>query len=484
MSTRKLIQVSFIHSLFFLRKISWLFSRLVAPQAKNKDLARREHILNILLIGSIVLSAFANIITWTAELFTSASEKQASSGASVQVLLILLFFLVAFWFSKHGKSLQVAYALIIVYLIASTYILFRWGADLPQGLLTYALIIVMTGVLISSKFAFLITLYCSISLLSITQSMAYQIYIPNTMWKSNILTIGDSIVSALTLFVISIVAWLSNKEIERALKRAQNSETTLRRERDNLEVIVEQRTTELRIAQAEKISQLYKFAEFGRSASALFHDLVNPLTLVSLNLNQLKKKNSKLQHENLLETQLLIKRAIQGTKKLEHFIHHARMQIRSKDTVRKFSLYHEIKKACDVLEPKRSKLNVLIHIANHKNITTVGNPFKFSQIITNLVSNAIDSYSDIEKTEKKVEITVNQIENDALVTIHDYGMGIEQSYINRIFDPFFTTKDLYHGIGIGLFICKNTIEKDFSGTISVESNKTLGTIFTLRFPLK
>lgn len=39
--------------------------------------------------------------------------------------------------------------------------------------------------------------------------------------------------------------------------------------------------------QSEKISQLYRLAEFGRISAGIFHDLINPLTAISLNLEQI-----------------------------------------------------------------------------------------------------------------------------------------------------------------------------------------------------
>lgn len=64
--------------------------------------------------------------------------------------------------------------------------------------------------------------------------------------------------------------------------------------------------------------------------------------------------------------------------------------------------------------------------------------------------------------------------------VEDRGMGIPKENIEKIFEPFFTTKNF--GMGIGLSMVKRIIEKDFSGTIKVESIENRCTMFTIKFP--
>ena len=64
--------------------------------------------------------------------------------------------------------------------------------------------------------------------------------------------------------------------------------------------------------------------------------------------------------------------------------------------------------------------------------------------------------------------------------IEDFGEGIEQKNIDKIFEPFFTTKD-ESGIGIGLSLTKDIIEKDFKGSIEAESEIGKGTRFVIKF---
>jgi signal transduction histidine kinase len=101
------------------------------------------------------------------------------------------------------------------------------------------------------------------------------------------------------------------------------------------------------------------------------------------------------------------------------------------------------------------------------------------RIITNLVKNAIQSIPN-EQEEKKVLVSVNEVENDVIITVEDNGIGIESNNIEHVFEPKFTTKT--SGMGLGLGIIKNIIE-NYKGTITFETELEKGTTFFVSLPI-
>jgi signal transduction histidine kinase len=301
-------------------------------------------------------------------------------------------------------------------------------------------------------------------------------------WRDQLPTFGDAIVYSAILFIIALVSWLFNREMERALQRARRSEAALKRQRDHLEVMVTKRTRELQRVQSEKLLQLHRFAELGRLASGLFHDLVNPLNAVSLTLNRLQHENQKVHSEE--DINRLVQRASIGAQQIETFITAARKQIQNQEILQIFSLKHEINQAIQILDYKAKTLQVTIIFNFTRDIRAFGNPIKFCQLITNLVSNGIEAYENSEKKSKKVEVDLKRIKQTAVITIHDWGSGIKPDDLPKVFDPLFTTKDFEKGTGIGLSMCKDTVEKYFHGTLQVISDKKNGTMFTVTFPIK
>lgn len=449
---------------------------LAAPRAKDRDLARGEGILNILLLSCIGLICMAVIVA-----FTNEVKGTAFKGATLEVAVIGLFFGLAYYLSRIGKARIVAYAIILLLFTSTTWGIYRWGADLPQALLTYALIVVMAGILVDSRFSFVITLLMGVSLILVT---IWQVVIQNApvpVWRYANLTLGDSFVSAVTLLAMAVVSWLFNREMERSLKRARLSELAVKRQRDQLEITVEERTAELKKIQAEKIIQLYRLAEFGKATSGLFHDLVNPLTLISLNLNALSRQ---MKNQELADAQTALNRAMSGTKRLEHFVQTIKKQIRDQTVIKKFSLNREIAETIQVLSHKAKKNHVAIRFQLTEEIHTAGDPMKFSQLLVNILANSIDAYDGINQPKKMVEISLKKIAENVELKIQDWGAGIDSENLTKIFEPLFTTKGAEKGTGIGLAICKDIIIKDLQGTYVVESQLGVGTTFIITFPLQ
>src|SRR5207245_1034752 len=129
-------------------------------------------------------------------------------------------------------------------------------------------------ILINSRFAFILTSLIGANLFALSFMQMHHVYAPRLYWKHQEYNLADGIVRYITLTIIALVSWLFNREMETALIRAQLSEKALREQRDLLEIKVEERTQELKQTQVEKLTQLYRFAEFGKISSGLFHDLV------------------------------------------------------------------------------------------------------------------------------------------------------------------------------------------------------------------
>lgn len=460
-----------------------IFKHLVRSRSFDKDQARQEFILNVLLLGSIILSIVALISASIGKILTER-KGEIYPGISPWILFILLtIYIIGYFISRLGKSRQAAYILIGLYLLGAVYTGYRWGADVPESLILYALIIVMSGILVDSQFSFIITAIVSFILLAFSYLQDSGAISISSDWKTKVIHPRDALIFSSTLLIISLVSWLSNREIEKSLKRARSSEAALLRQKDMLEILVEKRTKELKLAQAEKLSQLYRFAQFGRMASGLFHDLVNPLNLVSLNLDRLSRKSRIKSRQKLSEIKVLLKRAVNGTQRLERFVQAARRQVEHQETLQTFSLEDEIDQAIQMLDHKARKAHINISFKVDV-IKTFGNPVKFSQLVTNLVLNAIDAYENVKRKTKNVEIRLKKVNSNVRFEVQDWGSGIREKDLPKIFDPFFTTKSPGKGMGMGLSICKDVVEKDLHGKCTVESKRGFGTNFTIEFPIK
>ena len=116
-----------------------------------------------------------------------------------------------------------------------------------------------------------------------------------------------------------------------------------------------------------------------------------------------------------------------------------------------------------------------------------GDPYRLSQILNNLLSNALKFTPNGEITIKSSVIELK--DNKALVEfiVSDTGVGINEEKIKSIFEPFVQastdTARKYGGTGLGLSICKNLVEMQ-GGTIEVQSVSGQGTNFKFAIPYK
>jgi nitrogen fixation/metabolism regulation signal transduction histidine kinase len=98
------------------------------------------------------------------------------------------------------------------------------------------------------------------------------------------------------------------------------------------------------------------------------------------------------------------------------------------------------------------------------------------QVLINLMKNAIEALHQTENP--KIELVGKYADNAILIEVSDNGPGIIPEAINRIFVPFFTTKKTGSGIGLAL---SRQIMQMHNGSLTVESELDVKTVFTLRF---
>jgi len=149
-----------------------------------------------------------------------------------------------------------------------------------------------------------------------------------------------------------------------------------------------------------------------------------------------------------------------------------------------FDSHDVVQEVFDQFETKAHKKELqLCFLENSMLIAMVyGDRQKISQVILNLVSNAIKYSHD---RESKISVGLKDVDEFIEVSVIDNGAGIPQEDINRIFERFYRvdksrSKDT-GGTGLGLSIVKHILEAH-EQSISVESKIGKGSSFTFRLP--
>ena len=465
-------------------------ARAIAPVSRNEDTARREYILNILLLGAIGLLSIGVVIAAINRIFGDQITNEQNSLPFIVLGTLIALFFALYSLSRKGFSVTASYIFVALFFALSAFMGYEWGVDVNASLLIYALVIVMSGVLVSTRFAFITTILCALTMWFVGAAQINGTISMNQYWRTQQWTQTDTVMTIVIFSIITLVAWLSNREIEKSLRRARRSERALKKERDLLEVKVEERTQELREAQAEKLQQVYRFAEFGRISSGLFHDLINPLNAVSLNLEKVAQ-SAHAEADDLAQrskampvsqAREYVDGAVRAAKRLEEMVVAVRSQLVSSGGQKAvFSLETTIKQVIEVLGHKARAAQVrLDFVPPQTDIELFGESVKCSQIFMNLIANAIDACAEVVGRDRVVTIEIKAGDASAIARVCDTGAGIPAPLQENIFTPFFSTK-AGKGMGLGLSMVKEIVEKDFDGTIEFVSSQT-GTTFTVMFP--
>ena len=133
----------------------------------------------------------------------------------------------------------------------------------------------------------------------------------------------------------------------------------------------------------------------------------------------------------------------------------------------------------ELYRPRFKNKSIAVHSEYQKDLAVFATEGEISQVVSNLVSNAIDA------SEPNGSVTVRVArghDHQGVISVTDSGCGISVHNAAKIFEPFFTTKKDV-GTGLGLWVSKEIVEK-LGGTIEVNSaGEDQGATFSVSLPL-
>ena len=125
------------------------------------------------------------------------------------------------------------------------------------------------------------------------------------------------------------------------------------------------------------------------------------------------------------------------------------------------------------------------YIKTHLDATktsVLANETHFTNVIVNILDNAIKYSPDAPK----IEVYTENVGNNILLKVKDHGSGMSKTAAKRVFEKFYRehTGNIHNvkGHGLGLAYVKRIVE-DHQGHVSVESEKEKGSIFTIKLPI-
>lgn len=225
---------------------------------------------------------------------------------------------------------------------------------------------------------------------------------------------------------------------------------------------------------------LEKYANVGKLAANLVHEINNPLDGVIRYTNMaiylLEQADPKsVTKEYLMEVKKGLSRIANITKSLIDFSQLVNSkQPEAKEYVDVNSLLDET--IANLKDKIPGGVTINKHYTRHKlHIQDIG----LSRVFVNIIRNAVEAMPE----KGTLDITTSLNDSNVEIIFKDTGSGIPNDIQHSIFEPFFTTKGKEQGMGLGLAICKEIVDR-YHGNINVASCFGRGSIFTIEIPKK
>lgn len=213
-----------------------------------------------------------------------------------------------------------------------------------------------------------------------------------------------------------------------------------------------------------------------KMASSITHEVRNPLTSVSGFL-QLIKQTSNLETIHQY-TDLALGELTRANELISDFLTLSKSQ---DNEITPLSINELIMNLSPVFQSDANLkgINVKVDLSSDNSLC-MANKQHLTQIIVNIVKNAFEATeANSANASKTVTIKTNATTENVFIIVKDNGCGITNAQLNSVFTPLKTTKK--NGTGMGLFVCKQLVEK-YSGKIIVESTIAKGTTITIQLP--
>ena len=265
---------------------------------------------------------------------------------------------------------------------------------------------------------------------------------------------------------------------------------TLNQYTSQMEKLVEDRTRQL--THSERI------ATVGILSAGIAHEINNPLTFISGNIQTLTRLWQDLQailciqlepgeaHQeqlNFIQSHMpeILDDMAQGVKRIANIANGLKAFCRQGDgELVPCMVEPSIQQALHLCHNALKHHIEVVCTIDHDIAPVLADCQQLEQVLVNLIINAADALEN--KSNGIITIQTQQDEKDIQITVMDNGTGIPADKLEDIWQPFYTTKPVGKGTGLGLSLSMGIIER-FGGTISVSNRPEGGAAFVIKLPI-
>ena len=228
----------------------------------------------------------------------------------------------------------------------------------------------------------------------------------------------------------------------------------------------------------ERLLHSERLATVGKLAAKVAHEIRNPLSSISLNLDLVEDEIVARAVSPADETMSLLTSIKTEVERLAEIAdNYLRLARLPEPRLATESVGEILEGLCDLLRGELAERQVEVKLQVEPNLPPVlmdGNQLK--QALLNILRNAFEAMP----SGGLVTVSARAADGRVEIAITDEGEGIPSEHLDRIFEPFFTTKA--HGTGLGLAVAKQIVQAH-DGSVTCSSQPGRGTVLTVKIPV-
>jgi putative PEP-CTERM system histidine kinase len=243
-------------------------------------------------------------------------------------------------------------------------------------------------------------------------------------------------------------------------------------DRDLIKATANQAGSYLALLQtSEALNQANQFEAFNRLSAFVVHDLKNLIAQLELVV-----KNAERHKSNPEFMDDAVKTIGNAVSKMGRLLTQLRQGRFESTKTKQFYVEESVAQAVNQLYAYLPKPQLTIN-ANY--LEVIADKDRFTAIMVHMIKNA----QEASQVNGKVDVTVGRDNGNAVITIEDNGIGMDELFLKeKLFRPFQTTKG-NAGMGIGVYETREYVNS-LNGSMKVESTKGAGTKFEISIPLE
>ncbi|MCA9656548.1 MAG: hybrid sensor histidine kinase/response regulator [Myxococcales bacterium] len=316
-----------------------------------------------------------------------------------------------------------------------------------------------------------------------TLPLLYLVVVPNDPMVSGVCLTASTIATAMLVqrtsaepmemllwvtqaLIVGVIAVIGSVLFRRERER------DLARERERAHVAKELAVSERMRTRAEEL------ATMGRMAAEVSHEINNPLTYVSSNLEYLRDTLPEAGRWRPVDEAL--EQALAGTERIQQIVADLLAIARPSDEVIDAPVDEAVREALRMAHNEiRHHARLVTRIESRATVCT--NPRRLTQLFLNLLTNAAQAIEAGQAAANQIHVSTTVEGDRVVVRVKDTGRGIPAGLHPQVFEAFFTTKRAGGGTGLGLPVCKRIVD-ELGGEITFSSTVGMGTEFVVRLP--